>query len=221
MNLRLDSYATQSVRWPDAGRHILAQYDSQEIVVYQAYSPAIGSFAVTHQRFGGPFSYRRMSWIKPNFLWMMYRSGWGTKPGQEVVLAIHLRRLAFDQILSRAVVSTYVPVLYPSEAVWRQAVASSEVRLQWDPDHDPHGQPCARRAIQLGLRGQTLHDYGGAWILGIEDVTPLVEAGRRQLAAGDLAGLATPAESVYAPGDPAVARAIGLTQTPNDSGGAP
>src|SRR5262245_58806343 len=26
-----------------------------------------------------------MSWIKLNFLWMMFRSGWGTKPDQEVI----------------------------------------------------------------------------------------------------------------------------------------
>ncbi|WP_216092858.1 DUF4291 family protein [Candidatus Marithrix sp. Canyon 246] len=26
-----------------------------------------------------------MTWIKTNFLWMMYRSEWGTKQGQETV----------------------------------------------------------------------------------------------------------------------------------------
>ncbi|WP_141653813.1 DUF4291 family protein, partial [Erwinia billingiae] len=26
-----------------------------------------------------PFSMTRMTWIKPSFLWMMYRSGWGMK----------------------------------------------------------------------------------------------------------------------------------------------
>ncbi|WP_422570328.1 DUF4291 family protein, partial [Erwinia billingiae] len=29
-----------------------------------------------------------MTWIKPSFLWMMYRSGWGMKdPGQKRILA--------------------------------------------------------------------------------------------------------------------------------------
>jgi hypothetical protein len=27
-----------------------------------------------------------MSWIKPNFLWMMYCSGWGTKQRQRIIL---------------------------------------------------------------------------------------------------------------------------------------
>ncbi|MFT5999906.1 MAG: hypothetical protein ACI81P_002365 [Neolewinella sp.] len=39
---------------------------------------------MAHQQLGGPaFSYQRMSWIKPNFLWMMYRCGWAKKQDQE------------------------------------------------------------------------------------------------------------------------------------------
>jgi Domain of unknown function (DUF4291) len=34
---------------------------------------------------------------------MMYRSAWGTSEGQEVVLAMRIRREAFDQILRAAV----------------------------------------------------------------------------------------------------------------------
>jgi hypothetical protein len=59
--------------WPESGRHILARYDDETIVVYQAYRAEIGRFAVENGCFGGEFKYSRMSWIKPNFLWMMYR----------------------------------------------------------------------------------------------------------------------------------------------------
>ena len=51
------------------------------------------------------------------------------------------------------------------------AVANSDVRLPWDPDHDPSGAPLERHAIQLGLRGGILAKYAGEWLLGIEDVT--------------------------------------------------
>ena len=34
------------------------------------------------------------------------------------------------------------------------STANVEVRLQWDPDHTPEYTKCARRAIQLGLKGQ-------------------------------------------------------------------
>src|SRR4051794_29690087 len=50
-----------------------------------------------------------MSWVKPNFLWMMYRSGWGAKEGQEVTLALRLRRQFFDALLAQAVPSLMGP----------------------------------------------------------------------------------------------------------------
>ena len=120
------------------------------------------------------FSLGRMSWIKPNFLWMMYRSGWGTKEGQEVTLAVRLRRDAFDEILRLAVHSTFVPEVYETDEAWKRAVAGSDVRLQWDPDHGPSGNPVERRAIQLGLRGDVLARYAREWLLGVEDISDFV-----------------------------------------------
>jgi hypothetical protein len=152
VNLVTEPYLAQVGRWPRTGRHILAQFDAETVVVYQAYKPSIGRFAAEHGSFGGEFSFTRMSWIKPNFLWMMYRSGWGTKEGQEVTLAVTLRRTAFDAILAGAVHSTFVPEVYGSRSEWEQALARSAVRLQWDPDHSPTGAKLERRAIQLGLR---------------------------------------------------------------------
>ncbi len=90
--LAIESYKRLSTDWPTAGRHILAQYDQDGVIVYQAFRPAIAVEALSLQRFGASFSRSRMSWIKPNFLWMMYRCGWATKPGQERVLAVRVRR---------------------------------------------------------------------------------------------------------------------------------
>src|SRR5215831_4738827 len=115
MKLQTELYLDQKRRWPTTGRHILAQFDDDTIVVYQAYRPAIGRFAAEHGFFGGDFSFQRMSWLKPNFLWMMFRSSWGTKENQETTLAIWLRRPAFDAILQEAVHSTFVLGLYAAE----------------------------------------------------------------------------------------------------------
>src|SRR5512140_2867372 len=134
MSLIIDFYKNQKDHWPRAGRHILAQYDSQSIVVYQAYRPDIANFAVSHGYFGGEFSFSRMSWIKTNFLWMMYRSGWGTKENQEVTLAIRLKRDQFDEILRQAVHTRYVPEVYDTVSSYNDASARALVRLQWDPD---------------------------------------------------------------------------------------
>ena len=150
-----------------------------------------------------------MSWIKPNFLWMMYRSGWGTKEDQEVTLAVRLRRDAFDEILRQAVHSTFAPEVYGSEEEWRRAVAGSDVRLQWDPDHGPPGKPVERRAIQLGLRGEVLARYAREWLLGIEDVSDFV-AEQRANAEAAYERLVTPREDVYPVADPKVADGWGF-----------
>jgi hypothetical protein len=73
MKLPTEPYLVQARRWPEAGRHILAQFDASSVVVYQAYRPSIGHYVARHQAFGGEFSFSRMSWIKTNFLWMIYR----------------------------------------------------------------------------------------------------------------------------------------------------
>jgi len=168
VKLSVEPYRSQVARWPKSGRHILAQYDADTIVVYQAYRPEIGLCAARHGRFGDGFSMNRMSWIKPNFLWMMYRSGWGTKEGQEVVLAIRLRRSGFDEILASAVHSTFDPTVYAAQDDWKKAVATSPVRLQWDPDHHPSGAKQGRRAIQLGLEALALRKYVEEWTVSIE-----------------------------------------------------
>lgn len=196
MRLVTEPYLTQVDRLPKVGNHILAQFDESSIVVYQAYCPAIGKFAATQGYFGGEFSFERMSWIKPNFLWMMYRSGWGTKVNQEITLAIWLKRSAFDDILALAVHSTFVPEIYASETEWKKAVQRSNVRLQWEPDHNPSGTRLARRAIQLGLRGDVLKAYAKDWIIHIEDISAFVQQ-QRQNITSDCTQLIAPREKVY------------------------
>jgi hypothetical protein len=209
MNLLTEPYLGQTARLPKAGRHILAQFDDESIIVYQAYRPAIGQFAAKNGYFGGEFSLNRMSWIKPNFLWMMYRCGWGSKEGQEVVLAVRLKRTAFDEILRRAVHSTFVPEVYETEAAWKEAGVRSDVRLQFDPDHDPSGAPIQQRAIQLGLKGEVLAKYAREWLLGIADVSEFVQE-QSQHARSPYSGLVTPKEEVYPVNNPEVSARLGL-----------
>lgn len=205
-------YLDQREQWPADGRHILAHYDDESVIVYQAYRPAIGHHAVEHQQFGGPWSFDRMSWIKPNFLWMMYRSGWGQKAGQEVVLAIRLARRGFERILEQAVHSSFKPDVYSNRADWKQRVARSEVRLQWDPDHDPNGNKVQRRAIQLGLRGSMLRQYARDWCLGIEDISAYVREQYAHVKRRRLHLLDTPEERVYRVEDGDVVRHLGLAE---------
>jgi hypothetical protein len=210
--MRFQRYLDQVRDWPQAGRHILAQFDANSIYVYQAYKPSIAQFAVEHQQFGGDFSFSRMSWIKPNFLWMMYRAGWASKFGQECILAVRLRRMFFDELLRSVVPSTFDSRRFATREEWQAAVASSDVRLQWDPDHDPSGKPIERRAVQLGLRGTALRRYGKEELISIEDITPFVIEQREYLSDG-FVKLHMPEERVYYPTDHEAAITVGIETT--------
>ena len=175
MNLNTIPYSRYEKELPQKGRHILGQLRGSNIIVYQAFNPQICDYAVQYQRFGGPaYSFSRMSWIKPNFLWMMYRAGWASKPNQERILAIEIGLDKFEIILEQAVYSSFQPDIYSTHDAWQQALEQSEVRLQWDPDHNPAGPKLARRAIQLGMKGDILQSFATDWIVSIEDITPFV-----------------------------------------------
>lgn len=210
MNIKTKLYIEQNEVWPDNGYHIMAQYDDNEVIVYQSYRPSIGNFAVKNQYFGGDFSLARMTWIKPNFLWMMYRNGWGTKEGQEVVLALHLKREAFERYLNLAVYSSYQQDIYGDRNVWSEAVKNSSIRLQWDPDHDPYGAKLERRAIQIGIRNEEIEKFAKEDILKIEDISNFVKEQRKCVVRNTLDKLLIPEETPYMPRELEVCKRLKL-----------
>ncbi|MBC9932309.1 DUF4291 domain-containing protein [Chitinophaga qingshengii] len=210
MKLKTVSWKKLQETLPASGKQLIAQQADDTLVVYQAYRPAIANYAMAHQRFGGnTYSYDRMSWIKPNFLWMMYRCGWAVKEGQERVLAIHLPKKFFEKILAEAVPSSYKPHLFPEKNTWEAALQTKEVRLQWDPDHDPWGNKLERRAIQLGLKGSILEEFGQRQIVAIEDITDFVKE-QHAVLLRDPDALLVPEEAVYPLEDVALKRIIDL-----------
>src|SRR3954463_13593353 len=101
-----------------ADRHVRAKFSAEAIVVYQAYPPPIADAALAAGTFVAPFKRERMTWIKPSFLWMMYRSGWGTKPDQERALGTELTRAGFEWALAHASLSHFDPRVHESAEAW-------------------------------------------------------------------------------------------------------
>lgn len=201
------NYLKQKVTWPKDGKHILAQYNDDSIIVYQAFKPSIAEYAVKHQKFGGEeFSFSRMSWVKTNFLWMMYRCGWASKKHQDRVLAVTISRAGFNEILAHA---------YTAEFQKSRKLQTSdiEVRLQWDPDHTPSYEKCPRKAIQLGLKGKILMKYSTEWVQQIEDITDFVHEQKKILDSEGEANISVALETVYPVTDPNIAARIDLTYT--------
>ena len=114
-----------------------------------------------------------MTWIKPSFAWVLYRSGYGKKDiNQKRILKLKLRHDDFSSLVSRCTFG-------------RNNSVVGEGRIQWDPErdlyaaewHEKHGcwypKRCTEtRAIQIGLKGSMSEEYVGC-VVKIEDVTEL------------------------------------------------
>lgn len=179
-------------------REIRAIYNAETIRVYQAYNNIIADEAIMLNKFGNSFSMNRMTWIKPSFLWMMYRSGWATKQGQNRILAIDMDRIGFEEIVVNAVTSTFDDKLYSNIEEWKNAIKDSEVRIQWDPERDIFCNPSKnKRSIQIGIRGKILQQFNNKWIKRITDITHFVQQQKRMIDDQRFDLLSLPQEKVY------------------------
>lgn len=218
---RLEKWRTRKMDQSDSPnyRQIRAVYTEDTVRVYQAYSSRIANPAVKTGKFKSPpFLMGRMTWIKPSFLWMMYRSGWATKSGQERVLGIDITREGFEWALEHACLSDFETRTDSSYEEWQEKKARLPVRIQWDPERDISLNELAYRSIQVGLSGEAVRRYVGDWIKAITDLTAFVAHVR------DIRGSAPPEdvqselpdERVY-PLPSAIAKSIGATY-PSDDG---
>jgi len=178
-------------------KEIRALYKEDIIRVYQAYNENIANEALKKGTFGSSFKMDRMTWIKPSFLWMMYRCGWGTKENQEHILAIDMKRNVFDFLVKNAVISTYNADMSISHTEWKEQIRKSDIRCQWDPERDVFGNPLGYRSIQLGLRGEVVRKYVNEWIVNITDITDYVKELNGKKNIGEDISLLLPKEQIY------------------------
>ena len=193
-------------------RQIYADYDETGINVYQAFKPSIVKTALEQGTFGAGFNMERMTWIKPSFAWMLYRSGYATKTRQEAILKIKLTHEGFREILSHSVETSYNPSVYEDEDEWRRILKKSSVRHQWDPERNLKLGKLERRAIQIGIRGWVVEKYVNEWIIGLEEVTKLAHEIHNAVKNKGSDLPAVPSERVY-PVDKTLEKILGVSKT--------
>lgn len=148
-----------------------AEFDDEGVWVYQAFKPDIAGPAVELQTFEGTgFDTNRMTWIKPSFAWMLYRSKYGTKHNQERILKIKVSHDVMASLLSIC--------------KCKEGGGGSLGRVQWDPARDLYSpepkkkiprKKLVDKTIQIGLKGK-LNQLYTSGILEIQDVTDLAHA---------------------------------------------
>ncbi|CAF3450126.1 unnamed protein product [Fusarium graminearum] len=151
-------------------RQIRAYFNDTTITVYQAYKESIAKAAVETQKLNASPDFKpgRMTWIKPSWAWMMYRSGYSFKdPGQSRILALRMKHQYFIDLLERGVLSSHVQKPEPGE----KREKSSDVRVQWDPERTSKLEVLPYRSIQIGIPGALSEQWANEWVTEIEDVT--------------------------------------------------
>ncbi|GDM26818.1 DUF4291 domain-containing protein [Escherichia coli] len=190
---------------------IRADYNQHTITIYQAYNDAIADVAVRDGRFGAPFSFNRMTWIKPSFMWMMERSNWGLKKDQQHILAIRIKRTFFDTLLEQAVLTTPESHVYPHAGIWETLFAQANVYVQWDPERSINGKKLEHRSLQLGISRNLISQFNEDAIVAIDDLTPLVRKCHNLLINGKTTQAKSflPPEKIY-PVSAAARKALGM-----------
>ncbi len=156
-------------------QEIRADYNRDAIIVYQAYSEKIGKAAIKNNKFESPFSFKRMTWIKPSYLWLMERSGWGTKSNQTVILGIKIKRSAWETALGMGILTHPDKEIYSNGATWNNQFKAAKVHVQWDPERNIRGSKLQERSIQVGISRFLIEEYNTEWIEEIVDLTPLTK----------------------------------------------
>ncbi|KAK4172673.1 hypothetical protein QBC36DRAFT_337367 [Triangularia setosa] len=109
-----------------------------------------------------------MTWIKPSWAWMLYRSGYSLKDhNQSRILALSLKHEDFLWLLSQGITSHRSK--QEKDDVKGEKLGG--VRIQWDPERDVKMEKLGYRSIQIGIPGGEVCERWLGMIVKIEDVT--------------------------------------------------
>lgn len=156
-------------------QEIRAEFDKKTITVYQAYNEEIALPAIKNNKFENPFSFNRMTWIKPSYLWLMERSNWGEKSNQDYILGIKMKRECWEKALSLGVLTHPDKDIYANGFEWEKQFSEAKVHIQWDPERTLRGEKLEERTIQVGISRFLIEEFNNEWITEIINLTPLTK----------------------------------------------
>lgn len=193
---------------------VMADWDERGVIIYQAFEDRIVEAAVRAQTFepGSGFSLTRMTWIKPSFGWMLYRSGYATKHNQTRIARVCLSHEGFLSILRAAVPTHWDRAVHDTREAWGRALKASEARYQWDPERDLRVQKTGERALQVGIEGTLVQRYVEEWIVSVEDFTYMAHEVRDAIKASRRLPEVRPEREYPVPDD--VAKLLGMREEP-------
>lgn len=180
-------------------RQVRAVYKPETLIVYQAVPVPVALAAARAGKFVPPYKRDDIMWIRPSFLWMMYRCQWATAVGQERVLEVEMTREGFEWALTHSCLAQYDHAYYGDRETWAAALRSSQVRVQWEPERSLQLTPLPQRSLQVGIGVEVIDRYVNEWTVDVNDITHQVRRIAEHVRRGDdhRAGSMLPDERPY------------------------
>jgi hypothetical protein len=194
-----ESYESHEKHLPSEGKFIIAQFNEEDVILYQAFRNSIAQYAVKNQKLGGAgYDFNYSTCFKPSFLWMMYYSGWAKKEDKENILAIRISRNDFEYILQHV-------------AEYPETIEAPDVQLTWTPYYDLRGDKTGRLSARIRLAGSMLHRFNDEMIKEIQNITPFVKEQQALMLHNQVSSIMVPVERVYTPYDLSLLSKINAT----------
>lgn len=182
------------------------------LTLYQAYNTSIATAAIATQKLSASplFNATRMTWLKPSWCWVCYRSGYGQKDANQThILALEVTREGFDEILSHGVLAHDIG----KDGKDSERDGGGCVRVQWDPERGPALERYAYRSIQVGVKGPLVGTLVEEWVVGIEDVTERAKEMQRTVLKAEEKGQKVEMEDLVAKGQHPVETVYEVSET--------
>jgi hypothetical protein len=172
-------------------RALIASFDAESVVAYQAFPEALGAEIVARRGLGGGWRFDRHTRLQTSWRFVADRYAFGDRLHRSRILAIHVSRAGFDALVTAALTAEWDPALYKTSGAWRLATRFAPVLVEWI-DETP----------RFVVHGPLVRQLATEWVVDLRDVS----AEFRALRDGEARA---PQEADY-PVPPDVAARIGL-----------
>lgn len=153
---------------PSSSRHHLAKGDYN--VVFQAFSPEY----IEGDQFSSAIGMHRMSWIKTSLMWMVWRSNWGRKKGQERIVEIEIQPEELSRLEGIAVTSKNHQAK-AADVVYQSDPDRRILGVAWRENLEEHWVKIGS-TVHLGLRGLEYNRYVNTITNGhVRDITDVIK----------------------------------------------
>ena len=138
-------------------------------VVFQAYSPEF----LDNDRFSARMNLNRTTWLKTSLLWTLWRSDWGKKDGQTVIIEVKVPPEYLSILEQTAISAGNLARAKQSDVIYQNDPDRVILGIMWGHNQDYWLR--ANTTRHFGLRRSAIEEYVHAVAPGnVKDITDII-----------------------------------------------